>query len=184
MEIKIALWPYEKKENKFRDFVSRCIVFFTGKEFTHVGWWIDGYIYDSSVWEYGGKTFHGARKTEYSKWPEDEAKPKVWVEPVKPLSDHTIQLIKMWCEESLGDEMPYNFLSLVTFAIVAPFRWFWNWIGWVPFSAELFGEVCSTYVDDSAYECGFDIFPDMKEDLAVPGDFLETSTLKPTSAPE
>lgn len=166
----IPVWRYRRKKNKFRDFVSRSIVYFTGYPYTHVGLYLNGKVYDSTVWKEDGKTVSGIRETDG--WPEDT--PDFCMVPV---SKEPPQLVLESIQRMLGLYVdiarPYNFFKLVVLTIVWPTRWVWRKIGWVPFDHEVYGELCSGFVDEVMRRAGWDLFPREHEGYTVPGQFTE-----------
>ncbi len=185
-DIRVALWVHRDEKRKFRltDIVPKAIKFFTHSEYTHSAWYINGYLYESTVWKSkSGKNVHGSRKTKWpDDWPMGSFAPEVWLYPIN-ITDNQVAGIQRYCEQSLKDHMPYNFALLVIFLLVMPFRWFWNKIGWVPFSHQVYGEVCSTYVDEAAKLNDLDLLPWLEDSMAVPVDFLSSPELQRTFDP-
>lgn len=180
-KIRVLLWRYEKKPNWFRDFVSRCIVYFTKSDVTHVAIYVNDYVYESTGWtDRAGKFKHGARKTLWVNWlksdPDENTMPDVYLYPLD-ITDQQLTYIQQWCEKTVTSKMKYNFLKLVGFIFIYGTRAFWEWLGWVPFSHELLGEVCSTYVDEAFMSAGYDLFPGRGDETTVPGDFMHSPRL-------
>jgi hypothetical protein len=170
--IRVLVWEYTPNRRLARDFVSRCIVYFTGMFYTHVAIWVDGVMYDSSVWkDKNGKTMHGARAKVGTV---EELKATGFDAVLYPegITRQQVDKVRDWCTATVSEGKPYNFLKLGILALVYPTRWFWNLIRWVSFSAEVFGKVCSTYVDEALYQSGYDVFTDYIEEFTVPGDFI------------
>ena len=153
----ILLWRVEKSDK----FGPKLIAFFTGMPYHHAAVYLDGKTYD--------ETGKGAGSREGLKTSADE----YW-EPVKEMTESEKR--RMWAflwwtsEFEHGGRWPYNFLKFVVLAIVYPTKRFWNWINWIPFSSDLLGEVCSTYVDYAWRAAGRDILKGWSEEFTVPGD--------------
>lgn len=165
----IPVWRYHRLDNKFRDFVARSIVYFTGYPYTHVGLFLNGKLYDSTLWEEDGKLVSGVRVT--VGWPEE--KPDFCMVPVhmEP-TQLTLESIQRVLNLYVNYARPYNFLKLVALALVWPTRWVWRKLGWVPFDHEIYGEVCSGFVDEVIRRAGWDLFPNEHEGYTVPGQFI------------
>ena len=68
----------------------------------------------------------------------------------------------------------YNFFRLVMMLVIYPTRWFWKAIGWVPFSKKIYGEFCSSFVDEVLWQVGIDVLPDEFHGYTAPVDLLRT----------
>lgn len=95
------------------------------------------------------------------------------LEPTTPMTHNEKEKMQAYINEMINEKRPYNILRLLSLAIVHPTRKFWNWIGWVPFKKEVYGEVCSTFIDKAWEAAGRDILPRAEEELTAPGDFLK-----------
>ena len=188
--IGISVWRYHKKDTWFRDLVSRAIVYFTGYNFTHVGVYMCGRHYESAVWNVPGKIFprHGVRVS--LGWPDDPI-PDFCMVPEREVTDEEIAEISEVLHTFTRKARAYNFLKLIVLMIVWPTRSLWNKLGWIPFNAEWYGEVCSGFVDEVFREAGWDLFPGEHEGYTVPGQFakirgwkrVELSDVHPITAP-
>lgn len=179
--VRILLWKYHKKKPWYRNLVSKAIVFFTGYPYTHVAIQVDGDVYESTVWKdrVTGVWVNGARRTAWLDYPDlDEAMPDEALCFVSEVNYDQKQRIIRVLEDTLDRKLKYNFLRLLALAFVYPTRWFWNLINWVPFKAEVFGEVCSTYVDEALKWAGIDLFKYQDEEYTAPGDYLNASSLR------
>jgi hypothetical protein len=121
-----------------------------------------------------------------SRWPEGAIKHNhnlnhhVLLEPVNDLTDTQVDKMKDWCENMVKNKRPYNLAKLIGLLIMYPLKKFFNWLGWVPFSANRFwGTVCSVFVDEAFKAGGVDIFENMSEELTSPGDFTGSGFFKP-----
>jgi len=164
--VNILLWKYNKQKLWYRDITGKCIVFFTGHKIVHAALsFEDGTKYESTIWKVNGKYTGGARKSTVGTSHDITIPIDVTDAQEKKMREYLDYTVKI--------RMPYNFLKLVALAIVYPTRWFWNCIKWVPFNAELFGRVCSVYVDKAFKSAGVDLFKNELEGFTVPGDFLK-----------
>ena len=143
------------------DIIGKLIRYFTESEWGHVAIYAGGYTYES--------TWPGVRKT-----PGMIASDLVLIPP-------TLNEPNMldWLEARVSAKMRYNWLRLIAFIYIYPLRWFFNKLNWVPFSAAIFGEVCSSFVDEAIRAGGVDLWPYRGEDATVPGDFAGCPYLKP-----
>jgi len=139
----------------------------TRSPFTHVRIMFGGKCYHSYAWWHSG-TRHLLHGFGYGAPVAERV-----LEPIVPMDNQERRLMREYIGQSMLFDEPYNFLSLVSLAIVYPTRWFWRWIGKVPFSADVLGKVCSTKVDHIWKRAGRDLFPDDLEDYTVPGDFRQ-----------
>ena len=172
-DIRILVWKAEDSKEKsaegwLRTLLSRSITFFTGMPYTHAALYIDGYVFEATVWKEGRKWYHGAKKTT---WKVTLLEPPARYYYPKEITNMQKATILMLAENTLG-KVPYNFLQLLAFMFIYPTKWFWMKLGWVPFSAELFGATCAVYVDELFDTVHYDIFPDRISDLVVPGDYV------------
>lgn len=164
----IMVWPYKKKTTWFRDFVSRCICYFTKAKYTHVAFYVNGTTYESTVMNNQNGVlkhpglYHGI---EYY----------IFKEPI--LEDKKI-LLEQIASQDVVNKKPYNFFKLLAMMIIYPTRYFWNLIGWVPFDKECFGAVCSEFVDETFKKASIDLFPGEHEGYTAPGDFPNSPLLE------
>lgn len=172
--MRIVLWPYRKSDKWYRTVVSKLICFFTNSNYTHSAIWLRGNLYESTVMN--GQ--NGALKT--ASLP-PESRRCVLMKPIVPLSPDALDTLEMFLNRTVVQKRPYNFLKIVVLAIVYPTRKFWQKIGWVPFQNEVFGSVCSVYVDYALKYIGLDVLPGMNEEYTAPGDFLMSQQLEATN---
>jgi hypothetical protein len=142
------------------DIIGRLIRYFTESEWGHVAIYVGGYTYES--------TWPGVRKT-----PGMIAADLVLIPP--PLNEPNML---DWLEARVSAKMRYNWPRLIAFMFIYPLRWFFNKLNWVPFSAAIFGEVCSSFVDEAVRAGGLDLWPYRGEDATVPGDFAYHPSLR------
>jgi hypothetical protein len=172
MDGTIFLW---KRSNKKFDIVGRAIEYFTGSPYTHVAVFLRGSTFESTIWTPKGEF-----------WPKSGIKQTggfvhgycVKLKPVKSLTSTEVDKMLLFSKMQMDNRRPYNILKLVVLALVYPTRWFWNKINWVPFQADFFGEVCSTFVDQVYKAAKRDLFPERGEEATVPGDFVKTNQLE------
>lgn len=151
------------------DKVIKTIQFITNSKYHHCVLYLNGFYWESTVWHSkNGKFLHGTKKSK------DMPYYDTALEPKKTLSNTEINDLEQYLEGELEDGSPYNFLKLAILIIVYPTRWLWKLIGWVPFSHDIFGEVCSTFIDEAYMVIGRDILPDAFHGYTAPIDFLRT----------
>jgi hypothetical protein len=159
--------------NTIEGFFYKAIIFFTGSTFLHALIYCDGKTWDSTFYTTGemfkGKftLFSGVRKRKTI------AGHAVALEPVTPMTEKEKENMIAYMKKAIENKRPYNLLRLIAMAFVYPTRWFWNWIRWVPFSKDIYGEFCSSFVDEAWEAAGRDIIPNSKEELTAPVDFLK-----------
>jgi hypothetical protein len=143
------------------DIIGRLIRYFTESEWGHVAIYVGGYTYE--------QTWPGVRKTPGMIACDLALIPPTLNEP---------NMID-WLEAQVSAKMRYNWPRLVAMCIVYPLRWFFSKCNWVPFSAAIFGEVCSSFIDEAVKAGGVDLWPYRDEHATVPGDFTYHPALKP-----
>jgi hypothetical protein len=168
----IPVWRYHKQDDWFRDLVSRCIVYFTGYDYTHVGIYFEGKLYESTVWKNEkGKLCSGIRIT--VKGDPTVPSPDICMVPWRlEITPERLDRLGQTLARYVAAGRPYNVFKMLVLAFVWPTRWFWKKIKWVPFNHEVFGEVCSGFVDEVMYKSRWDLFPEEWEGYTVPGQFL------------
>lgn len=167
--LEIPVWKYHKSGDWFRDLLPRCIVYFTGYEHVHVGIFFQGRLYESTVW----RNRQGKLRTGIRVRPRGAVKPDLCMVPWRlELTDERMRKVGEVLNQYVESDRPYNVLKLVVLAFVWPTRWFWKKIRWVPFNHEVFGEVCSGFVDEVMFKARWDLFPEEWEGYTVPGQFL------------
>lgn len=159
---------WELKKN-ITDSVIKTIQFITNSRYHHCVLYLNGYYWESTVWHNeDGKFMHGTKKSK------DIPYYDTALEPIEALTQKEIKDLEKYLEGELSDGSPYNFLKLFILMFVYPARWFWKLIRWVPFSKDIFGEVCSTFIDEAYHVIGRDILPDDFHGYTAPVDFLRT----------
>lgn len=153
-----------KSDDLFSNTLGNLIEYFTGMPYVHVEVWCKGHRY--------GSVKGGPRKT--TTVPNRNG--TVFLQPREELTEKQKEAMNEYLERMLS--RPYNVFKLVSLALVYPTRWFWNWIGWVPFEKDVFGVVCSVYVDEAYKAAGIDLLPGRSEEYTSPGDFLKSELLE------
>lgn len=172
MNVAIAVWNYKEQDTKFRTFLAKAIMYFSGFPYTHAGIVVNGTTYDMTRWT---DVITGAKKSGVRvSWgyPEGDAPDYLVYPPDEDMTADRLTGLDRACIDSVKVGYKYNVLKLLVLAIVWPTRWFWKKIGWVPFNAEFMGEVCSVYVDEIFKTVHWDIFPKEHEGYTVPGQFM------------
>ncbi|MBE3088020.1 MAG: hypothetical protein IMZ71_02740 [Chloroflexi bacterium] len=136
------------------DALGKLIRYFTESEWGHVAIYAGGATYE--------QTWPGVKKT--------EGRNTADLSLIPPLLDEVAMIA--WLETSVSAKLRYNWPRLVAMIVVYPLRWFFNKLGWVPFSAAIFGEICSSYGDEAIKVGGLDAWPYRGEHATVPGDFV------------
>ena len=160
----ILLWRVTKHDS----FGAKLIAFFTGMPYHHAAIYMWGGTYEE-----GPK---GASRTDGLKRADE-----YWIPIISMLPE---ERDRMWAflwwtsQYKHGGRWPYNFLKFMVLALVYPTKKFWNKIGWMPFSSDLLGEVCSTYVDYAWRAAGRDILSGWNEEFTVPGDLADLPGFK------
>ena len=134
----VLLWSNDR-------LISKLIKYFTGSDITHAAVVLQDQTYESDLG--GAKVTRGVRDSD------------ITLEPVRDLTKRELAQMQRYVSESLHRRWPYNILKLVILALVYPTRWFWRKINWVPFDHEVYGETCSSYVDEAFKAAGIDLLP-------------------------
>ena len=150
------------------DRVIKVIQFITQSRYYHVVLYLNGWYWESTVWFEGKKMLHGMKRSK-SLWHYDTA-----LEPVQDLTDNEVKIMELHLMRELKKKRPYNVLKLIALIIVYPTRWIWRALGWVPFSNNVFGYVCSVFVDEAYMHIQRDILPDDYHEYTAPVDLLRT----------
>lgn len=166
----IPVWRYEKGPNRFVNILGKCITYFTGYPYTHVGIIYFGKLYESTIWLEDGKLRSGIRVRGLDD--PSIVPPAFCMVPWRTeLTPTMLYKIGDVLDRYIRFSRPYNVFKLIVLSFVWPTRWFWKAIKWVPFHHEVFGTVCSTFVDRVMHSARWDLFPDEWESYTVPGQF-------------
>lgn len=141
----------------------------SGFPHTHTQVWIDGYI-----WE----TRHpdGFCKTKRTPTP---AENRVLLEPVRDLTKEESEGMKAFFEDKIRNNIPYNYPKLFLSFFLYWSRPFWEKIKWIPFQDDkVWGNHCSSGVDEAFMFVGIDVLPDGYEEITTPGDFTKSEFFK------
>jgi len=164
--VSIELWKYTPSVEKIFDIVGKCIVYFTESPYTHVALYVNNCTYDATVW-FEDRWRSGVRKRNKRVRGHESMVPN---EPLSPEIEDCLQEV---AEAYVDSGRPYNILKLLALSIVWNTRWLWKKLKWVPFNHELFGEVCSGFVDEVFRKSRIDLFHDEFEGYTIPGQFME-----------
>ena len=167
----IFLWPYEKSDKPFWNFVGKAISFFSGYPYTHDAILVDGNVYEYSVWTQDGKWKTGLRVTPIEEFEKVRYGYEIW-KPTFTLTKKESSMMVYYAETFLAPHR-YNVLKLLSLAVVYPLRGIFKKLKWVPFDSFLFGDVCSMVPDEMMMYAGIDLFPDDIGGYIVPGMYTE-----------
>jgi len=159
-----------------KGFISKAIAYFTGMPYAHVSGYIQGFTFTSSVW-WSGLWFKSGIYISIGAREADE----YW-QPIRELTPGEKLAILRYFIDSVNKRRPYNFGKFLVLAIVYPTRRFWEKIGWVPFSAAFFGDVCSIVWDEAYKGANWDLLPRQSEEYTVPGDIRKSKLLEKVEA--
>lgn len=170
-DLRIVIWPFKKSKKWYRTLVSKLICFFTDSNYTHSAIAIDGIVYESTVMN----NQNGAMRTVGLPYP---ARNCIHLKFKVPLPKKEIELLEYNLNRKVIEKRPYNFMKILVLMFVYPTKKFWNWIGWVPFQNEVYGSVCSVFVDVAFKEIGIDLIFTHNEEYTAPVDILHSSLLE------
>lgn len=156
-----------KNSKGFWGIVSKLIYFFTGSWIAHVTIYLNGKTYESTVYKKDNKWRSGVVISNGIGYHNGG-----YLEPIFDLTDNQVKLMERYGKRGEQIGAPYNFLRFIVFPILLITRWFWRAIQWVPFSKEVHGEVCSTFIDEMYKVAGVDLFDNELEQYTTPGEFL------------
>ena len=143
--------------------VQRAIQYFTQSPWTHAM-----IYFENSTYESDGKGAHSTCGL----------KPhQLALEPTRVLTADERGWMRtyLWFTTARRSKLlgwSYNVLKLLTLAVVYPTRAFWNWLHWVPFDTDAYGEICSAYVDEAWEMTDRDILPGQITGFTAPVDLL------------
>lgn len=162
-ELRILYWG--KRKQKFpNNFLSYLNFKVTKSTATHIGLWTGEFMYESNSWWRDGKLYTGTRKGKSY-----DTKPTGYmiIELEKDVRDKVIKFLN---DTSSEDGLqPFNIFKISMMGLIYPFRKFWNKLGWVPFQNDIFGQICSVYIDTAFKQAGMDLFEEHYEEYTVPG---------------
>jgi hypothetical protein len=99
-------------------------------------------------------------------------------EPVKVPSLEQLTRIYEYVENAFIEKRRYNTPKLVAMAVIYNTRFIWRLLGWVPFSAAVFGSVCSVFVDRAFLAADIDLLPGEREGYTAPCDLAWSNKLR------
>ena len=151
----------------------RLVIWFirkaSGYSYDHTRVWIDGYIYETT-------TPYGFRKT---KGTLTKADGRDLLEPIIELTSAEKIAMVSYFDRRIKDNAPYNYAKLFISLLLYWSRPFFEWLKWVPFQDDkLFGDFCSSAVDEAFLFAGLDILPEGYEEITTPGDFMKSKFFK------
>ena len=152
--------------------IGKAITYFTGMPYAHVAGCLGEHTLESTIWwsEIWWKS--GIRITLGTQQADE-----YW-QPVKELTPNQVTAMWRYFINSINKRRPYNVAKFLVLALVYPTRRFWQKIGWVPFSADFHGDVCSVVWDEAYRAAGIDLFPHRSEEYTAPGDFRKSKLLE------
>ena len=161
------------------DLLGRAIKFFTGSPYGHTAIFLAGFTFESTGWQTpGAKWWQFWTYRSGIKISRGELMGGTSLSPLIVPSDSQVELMLEFATDQINDRWWYNGLLLIADALIYPTRWFWNKIGWIPFSSRYLGTVCSTFVDEMFKAAGIDLWPGRSEATTVPGDYVKCPLLK------
>lgn len=111
--------------------------------FFALGWVHSAILHSGFVYEALGKGF---ARTPLEEWLRRNHPDETW----EPEEEGERPRMLVYLESATrGPGHWYGFVKLVAMALLYPTKRFWRWIGWVPFDAWIFGEVCSVRVAEA-----------------------------------
>ena len=135
-----------------------------------IAWWTGMPQYHAMIY-FDGKTYGmGGKGVKVSE--KISSADEYW-EPIKPMTQKErdcMAAFLWWTAEYEHGRWAYNFLKFAALIFVYPTRRFWNWLGWVPFQRDIYGEHCATYVAYAWRAAGRKLDTGVYIDLIVPGD--------------
>jgi len=152
--------------------IGKAITYFTGMPYAHVAGYVAGFTLESTIWWSGFWWKSGIRIALGAKQADE-----YW-QPVKELNLEQIMSMQRYFISNINKRRPYNIAKFLVLALVYPTRRFWQKIGWIPFSADYHGDVCSVVWDEAYRAAGIDLFPHRSEEYTAPGDFRKSKLLK------
>ena len=126
--------------------VGRCIPYFTQGEYSHASIYFEGLTYE--MVSKGCVTSPGVKRG------------TAYYDLGRDLGEVEHLGMKTYLNYINFAKWKYNFLKLVTLAVVYNTRWIWKKLNWVPFDNAIFGEICSGIVDEAYAFAGLQLFPD------------------------
>lgn len=163
----IILWDKRKMNKGFRLFVSKMICWVTKAEVTHSAIWLNGMVYEQEKIARGKDGLIITREGYTS-----IVKSEYRLEYVRELKDHEVMKMEKYIRDTYS-KYGYNFLKLLSLALVAPLKGLFRKLKWVPFDKPWFGEVCSVMPDEAYKSIGIDLLPGEHEGYTAPGDYLK-----------
>lgn len=149
--------------------VAEVIKWRTKSPWTHVALYIQwpnalGYTYEFDA--------RGARAT-----PGQKICDEVRV-PVRRLQTWEAWEIERYFKGCIRWNNIYAYFTLLALLVIYPTRWFWEKIGWRPFSAKFWGRVCSSSVAEAFKKARIDLVPKRAELYESPGEIHDSKCLK------
>jgi|GEM_PF-2893066 len=170
-----------------KDILSKAIMYFTDSVFTHTALYVRGITFESTVWQnpttwlFGREwksrwwmfwTWRSGVKTTQGILEADE----IYRFRVPPAPSQNILMVT-YALDLVNERRMYNFLLTFFDMIIYPTRWFWQKVGWIPFSKRYLGANCSSLVDEIVTAGGIDLWPERVSATTVPGDYPLNSNL-------
>ena len=158
--------------DKSRRFIGWCIKVVTGMPWAHAKTYLNGLTWESTVWWVGYWWKTGIKVTV------GYAKADEYWQLKLPMTEEQIRQELYYWIDKLNRRRPYNVPKLLSLVIVYPLRRFFNRIGWIPFDNPIWGEECSSSVDEAKKFWGCDLLPKQHEGYTAPGDIRKSKLLE------
>lgn len=172
----ILLYKYNP-QSWLEKIVQKAICRVTDSKWVHCAIYLKKTVFESTVWWKGLRFYSGIK---ISSGAAEQASRIMQADkilaPVKKYTEQQIIKMQNSIYEDINYRKPYNILKLISLAYIYPRREDWN-NKWLPFDREFFGEVCSTFVDNLAWEVGVDLLKEYRQGVVAPCDFLKSPLL-------
>jgi hypothetical protein len=161
----ILTYPRGKFDKWYVNFVIWCIQKVTKSKYIHTQVWVDGYMLE---------TVHPSGFQKKKQTPE-KREGLDFLEPIRDLTQKECDSITAYFDDKIRNNIPYGYAKLFLSFILAWSRPFWEKIKWIPFQEDkIWGNHCSSGVDEAFKFSGIDILPNGYEEITSPSDFIQS----------